>query len=66
MSNFIAFLVMYRGNGCVSRILSRYNQNNGSLLNVYGTGLSSLNLYYSIICDLSVEVDMTPIILFYI
>ena len=33
----------------VSRILSRYNQNYVSLLGVYGTGLSGLNLYYSII-----------------
>ena len=66
MFNLIAFLVMYKGNGCVWRILSRYNQNSGSLLNVYGTGLSSLNLYYSIICDLSVEMHMTPITLFYI
>ena len=33
----------------ISRILSRYNQNYVSLLGVYGTGLSGLNLHYSTI-----------------
>ena len=37
-----------------------------SILNVFGIGLPGLNFYYSIICDLYVEMHMTPITLSFI